>query len=115
MQHVQYLVLLALCLLVTLPLEVFLRAQVYRRTRRTVLVLTVLVLVFGLWDLLAVLAGWWSYNPEKTTGLVLFQVLPLEELCFFVVVPLCGLLAFEGVGAVLAQVPRRRQSGAQDG
>jgi lycopene cyclase domain-containing protein len=93
----QYLVLMGLCLLVTLPLEVVVGARVYRQPRRLVATLAVPVAVFVAWDVAAIAWGHWWYAPRYVTGWELPGHLPVEELAFFVVVPTCGLLTFEAV------------------
>ena len=102
-----YLVLMAACLLVTLPLELVLKARVYRRPRRWLAALVPVFLVFSLWDLVAIRRGHWTYNPRYTTGIELLD-LPLEELIFFVVVPTCALLTYQAVVRLLP-TPRRRE------
>jgi lycopene cyclase domain-containing protein len=54
------------------------------------------------WDVLAIRAGHWSYDPRQTTGLHVGNV-PIEELLFFVVIPTCSILALEAVRAVHAR------------
>lgn len=95
-----YLLLLAACALVTLPLELVLGARVYRRPRRWLLALLPVVVVFGGWDVYAISRGHWRYDAAQTTGVVLGN-LPLEELLFFVVIPTCALLTYEAVRRVL--------------
>ena len=107
MSHLQYLIVLALCVAITLPLEIVLGARVYRRPRPLVVALLAVAVVFSAWDVVAIAAGWWSYNPAYVTGWRLPAALPVEELAFFVVIPLCGLLSYEAVGRVLARLSRR--------
>lgn len=111
--HYQYLALLAGCLLITLPLELVLRARVYRRLRLLVWALLPVVLVFSVWDVIGIAREHWDYNPAYVTGIQLPFAMPLEELAFFVVIPICGLLTYEAVGQVLAYarrlVARRRE------
>jgi lycopene cyclase domain-containing protein len=97
----EYLLLMAACLLVTLPLEFRWRARVYRRPVRLLLALAPVV-VFLVWDAMAIARGHWSFDPERTSGVLLPGSVPLEELVFFLVVPLCGLLTYEAVGTVLS-------------
>ena len=100
MRHLAYLAVLAFCLLGTLPLEVWLGVRVYRRPRRLLLTLVPVVAVFIAWDLYAVSAGHWEFDPAQTLGLVLPGDVPVEELLFFLVVPTCAVLAFEAVRRV---------------
>jgi len=94
-----YLLVLAACLVGTAPLEVLLHTRVYARWRRLLLTLAPVLVVFTTWDVLAIRAGHWSYDPRQTTGLRLGNV-PIEELLFFVVIPTCSILSFEAVLAV---------------
>lgn len=109
MDRYQYLILMGLCLLITLPLELVLRARVYARPRRLLAALLPVVLVFCIWDVVGIVRGHWWYSDRYTTGILLPFAMPLEELVFFLVVPVCGLLTYGAVGTVLrlAAEPRR--------
>lgn len=100
--HGQYLILLAACLVVTLPLEIVVGARVYRRPRRLLIALMPVVVIFAVWDIVGIARGHWTYNPRYVTGVKLVAGMPLEELAFFVVVPICGLLTYGAVGRILA-------------
>lgn len=89
-----YLGVMAACLVVTLPLELVLRARVYRRWRRLLLTLVPVLAVFITWDVLAIRGHDWSYR--RLTGAKVGN-LPIEELVFFVVIPICSILTFEAV------------------
>ena len=99
MRHLAYVGVLAFCLLGTLPLELWLGVRVYRRRRRLLLTLLPVLVVFVAWDLYAVHAGHWTFDPAQTLGWVLGG-LPIEEVLFFLVVPICSVLAFEAVRTV---------------
>ncbi|MGK2929160.1 MAG: lycopene cyclase domain-containing protein [Acidimicrobiales bacterium] len=95
MDRFEYLALLGVCLAVTLPLEFVFRARVYRRPRRVVRAMAVPVAVFVVWDLIAIARGHWTFTPRYVTGWELPGDLPVEELAFFLVIPVCALLTFE--------------------
>jgi lycopene cyclase domain-containing protein len=100
-RHLTYLAVLAGALAAALWLEPILRVNVLRRWRRLLLTLLPVVVVFTAWDLAAVAAGHWTFDPAQTTGVRLPGRLPVEEVLFFVVVPVCAILGFEAVRAVL--------------
>jgi lycopene cyclase domain-containing protein len=100
-RHLTYLAVLAGCLAGALWLEPALRVGVLRQWRRLLLTLAPVVAIFVVWDLLAIAAGHWTFDPAQTIGLVLPGGLPLDELLFFVVVPICAILGFEAVRKVL--------------
>ena len=97
----QYLLLMAGCLIVTLPLEFVFGARVWRRPRRLLFALVPTVVVFTVWDIAAIAREHWSFNERYVTGIRLPGHLPIEELIFFFVIPICGLLTLEAVRRIL--------------
>ncbi|HEX5740013.1 MAG TPA: lycopene cyclase domain-containing protein [Pilimelia sp.] len=110
-EQLRYLAILAACLVLTLPLELALRARVYRRPRRLAYALAPVVVVFGAWDLVGTARGHWSFSPRHTLGLRIAG-LPVEEWLFFLVVPVCAVLTYEAVGVGLRLL--RRPAAARD-
>jgi len=105
LQPYSYLGVLAFILLTTLPLELYLGIRVWRRPRRLALTVAPVVAVFVLWDLYAISNEHWFFDPEQTTGIVLGGLLPIEELLFFVVVPIASIMTLEAVRVVRWQWP----------
>ncbi|TQS41555.1 lycopene cyclase domain-containing protein [Cryptosporangium phraense] len=99
MRHFSYLAVLVFIVIGSGWLEVFLRVQVYRRWKRLLLALTPAAVIFVVWDVLAIRAGHWTFDPHQMLGIELGP-LPLEELLFFLVVPVAAILAFEAVRKV---------------
>lgn len=81
-------------------LEIVVRTRVLRRWRRLLLALLPGVILFIGWDLYAIAAGHWTFDPERTSGVILPGDLPLEEALFFLIVPYAGILTLEAVRAV---------------
>lgn len=106
----QYLLLLGGCLLITLPLEFF-GDGVYRQPRRLLRAMLPVVAVFLVWDAIAIVLQVWHYNPRFISGINV-PFMPLEEMLFFIVIPLCGLLTYNVVTASLARMKRRRPGGS---
>jgi lycopene cyclase domain-containing protein len=97
---VTYLVLLVGCMVVTAPLELLLRVRVYARWRRLLLALVPELVVFLAWEVYAIGRGQWTFDPSQVLAVRLPGGLPLEELLFFLVVPVCAVLALEAVRKV---------------
>ena len=95
-----YLGVLVFIMLATGWLEIVLRTRVYRRWIRLLLSLMVPVTVFVIWDLYAIAEGHWGFDPDTTTGILLPGALPIEELLFFVVIPIASILSLEAVRSV---------------
>jgi len=99
MRELTYAAMLGFVVVATLPLELLLRTRVYRRLRRLGLTVLCVAPLFVVWDVYAVRAGHWSFDLSRTLGLVLPGALPLEEVLFFLVVPLASVLTLEAVRA----------------
>ena len=121
MGRFQYAALLLGCVVVTLPLEFVFRARVYRRFGRLVRAMVAPVMLLWAIDSMAMVRGLWSYSRRFTVGLVIPHKLPIEEIGFFVIVPICAILTFEAAanvysGKVVAPWDGRRRRGrAGDG
>ncbi|QGH71082.1 lycopene cyclase domain-containing protein [Pseudactinotalea sp. HY158] len=92
---------MGLCVAVTLPLEFLVGARVYRSPRRLATAVVPVLVLFGAWDVFAISRGHWTYSSRFVTG-VEVGTLPLEEIVFFVVIPICALLTYEAVRRLLA-------------
>jgi len=101
MARYQYLLLMGACVLVTLPLELYFGSRVWRRPRRLALSLLPAFALFVVWDIWATSTGTWDFNPRYTVGLTLPGGMAIEELVFFTVIPICGLLTLETVRGIL--------------
>jgi lycopene cyclase domain-containing protein len=109
----QYVALLLGCLLLTLPLEFVFHARVWRRPRRLAHALLPPLLLFGIWDVIATALGHWSFNDRYTTDVHLPANIPIEEMLFFVAIPICALLTLESVRYLLGDVGRAHQEGGE--
>ena len=81
-------------------LEIGLRTRVFRRWKRLLLALSIPFGIFVIWDVWAIASGHWSIDPDRTVGVVVFGIIPIEELIFFLVVPIASILSLEAVRSV---------------
>lgn len=112
-QKFQYLALLGLCLIGTLPLEFRFAARVWRRPKELFVAMLWPFVAFNVINEIAVNRELWRYATSFTTGIRLPRQYPIEEVVFFAVVPICGLLTFEAAtnvysGSVRSLLGRRR-------
>jgi lycopene cyclase domain-containing protein len=107
MDRWQYLIVLGACLLITAPLETF-GAGVYRQPVRLLRSVGPVALVFVVWDAIAIAGHVWTYNPRYISGIDVGFSIPVEELLFFIVIPVCGLLTYSAVSAIFAMLRGRR-------
>jgi lycopene cyclase domain-containing protein len=102
----QYLIVLGLCLAITAPLELF-GVGVWRQARRLARAVVPVAIAFLVWDAVAIAAGVWTYNGDYITGVHTPFRVPIEEVLFFVVIPLCALLTYNAVTTILDRARRR--------
>ena len=110
--HWSYVAMLVFCLVGTLPLVRAFRLRVLRQPGRLLLTVVVAGSPFLAWDLYATRAGHWRFDPAQTLPWRVVG-LPLEEIAFFVVIPLATVLTYEAVRTVRrrsrAGRPRQRR------
>jgi lycopene cyclase domain-containing protein len=113
--HWSYVAMLAFCLAGTLPLVPAFRLRVLRQPRRLLITVVAAGSPFLVWDLYATGAGHWRFDAAQTLP---WRVagLPLEEIAFFVVVPLASVLTYEAVRVARGRdrvLRRRPRAGAR--
>ena len=99
LQHWSYAAMLAFCLVGTLPLVPAFRLRVLRQPGRLALTVAAAGSPFLVWDLYATRAGHWRFDAQQTLP---WRVagLPVEEIAFFLVIPLVTVLTYEAVKVV---------------
>ena len=113
--HWSYVAMLAFCLVGTIPLVPAFRLDVLRQPRRLALTVLLAGTPFLLWDLWATHVGHWRFDPAQTLPWRVAGI-PLEEVAFFVVIPVVAVLTLEAVRVVRRQGGLRRpreRSGAR--
>ena len=110
-----YVAMLVFCLVGTLPLVPAFRLRVLRQPRRLLLTVLLAGTPFLLWDLGATRAGHWRFDADQTLPWHIAGI-PLEEVAFFVVIPLVAVLTYEAVRVARRRVrpadgPRHREAG----
>src|SRR5690606_11865209 len=68
MDSMRYVIILAACVVVTLPLEFVLGARVYRRPKLLIATLAPIAGVFLAWDLIATARGHWWFTDRYLLG-----------------------------------------------
>ncbi|MCU0666517.1 MAG: lycopene cyclase domain-containing protein [Candidatus Omnitrophica bacterium] len=79
-----------------LALSFYPRLGFYRNYRALVFSISLIVIIFGSWDVFAVWRNHWYFNPRAVWGIKIIN-LPLEEVLFFVVIPFCCIFTWEAL------------------
>jgi lycopene cyclase domain-containing protein len=82
--------------IVPLLLSFYPPLRFWRNFRALVFSLSILVVIFGAWDIFATWRAHWYFNPEGVFGINIIN-LPVEEWLFFIVVPFCCIFTWEAL------------------
>jgi lycopene cyclase domain-containing protein len=94
---------LALIVLTALPFLLKMNdpaLPLHRNKGKALIAMAVVAVPFIIWDVLVTAAGHWSFSPVYTLGIDIGN-LPMEEVLFFVVVPLASILVWDTIGWML--------------
>lgn len=100
MARFSYVAVLLFVILGTVWLEFVVHTRVYRRWRRLLLSIIPPALIFIVWDLYAISQNHWWFDTERITGVYFPGGLPLDEVLFFLIIPLAAILTLEAVRGV---------------
>ena len=97
MGHLAYLGVLLFIVCGTIWLEFAVRTRVLQRVRRLALAILPVAILFIAWDAYAISRGQWTFDRERVTGWHLPFDLPVEEVLFFIIIPVAAILTYEAV------------------
>ncbi|MCB0914770.1 MAG: lycopene cyclase domain-containing protein [Actinobacteria bacterium] len=100
MEKFSYLGVLLFVIVGTVWLELVVHTRVYRRWRRLLLAILPAAAIFVVWDLYAISREHWWFDPTRITGVYFPGSLPIDELLFFLIIPLAAILTLEAVRGV---------------
>jgi lycopene cyclase domain-containing protein len=100
MARFAYLAVLVFVIFGTLWLEFVVRTRVYRRWRRLLLSILPAAAIFVVWDLYAISENHWWFDTDRITGVYLPGGLPVDEVLFFLIIPIAAVLTLEAVRGV---------------
>ncbi|MDD5120570.1 MAG: lycopene cyclase domain-containing protein [Candidatus Omnitrophica bacterium] len=92
----KYMLVLVCSVIFPLILSFYPPLRFWRNLKTLLLVLSILVVVFGGWDVFATWRAHWYFNPEGVSGARLIN-LPIEEWLFFIVIPFCCIFTWEAL------------------
>ncbi len=81
-------------------LEIFLHVGVLKRVKRVFLTIAPIAALFIVWDLYAIHVGHWYFDLRQILGIYIPGRIPVEEIFFFLIVPLAAIMTIEAVRKV---------------
>ncbi len=70
------------------------RLQFSKKLKLFLLTDSLILFVYLVWDFWAVSKGSWFFDPNQILGIMIFGKLPIEEVLFFIIVPLMTVLTY---------------------
>ena len=100
MSHLSYVGVLVCIVMGSGWLEFFLRTHVLHRGWRFLLCIIPGLVLFICWDAYAIAQGHWFFDLQRLLGWEVIAGAPIDEVLFFIVVPLASVLTLEAVRSV---------------
>ena len=95
----KYMFVLILSGIVPFVLSFFPPLRLYKNMRALLYSITLILVIFGTWDVFATLRGHWYFNPAGVWELRVVN-LPIEEVLFFVIIPFCCIFTWEVINYI---------------
>lgn len=92
-----YLAVLFFVVVASFWLEIAFKVRVIVRMKRVLLSLLPISTGFLIWDAYAISQGHWFFDPKQVTGINGPFNIPIEEILFFLIIPMAVLMTLEGV------------------
>jgi len=92
----KYMLVLILSVIIPFVLSFYPPLKFYRNIKALFYSITLIVVIFGTWDIFATFRGHWYFNPSGVWSFIIIN-LPIEEVLFFVIIPFCCIFTWEAL------------------
>jgi lycopene cyclase domain-containing protein len=69
---------------------------------------SIVLAVYLFWDYWAIDKKIWSFDPGQTVGIKVLGIIPIEEVLFFIIVPLMTVITYLALINLIAKVKAKR-------
>ncbi len=97
MNHLEYLAVIAFVSLCAFGVNLGFRLRILRRWRELFLTQLSIVVIYLTWDTWAIAHKNWFFDTHQIINVDVLPKVPLEELLFFIVVPLTVILSYQAL------------------
>ena len=97
MAHLRYMAVLLFIALCGFDVNFFFKVKITRLWRAFLLTDICIVISYLLWDYWAIVKGNWYFDQRQILTIHLLPKVPLEELLFFIVVPLTTIITYQAL------------------
>lgn len=70
------------------------RLQFSKKLKLFLLTDSLILVIYLIWDFWAVSKGSWFFDPNQILGVMLLGKLPIEEVLFFIIVPMMSVITY---------------------
>ena len=92
MENLQYIYVLIFIAICAIGVNFGFRLQFSKKLKLFLLTDSLILVVYLIWDFWAVTKGSWYFDPDQILGIMILGKLPIEEVLFFIIVPLMTVL-----------------------
>ena len=106
MQHFQYSFVLIFVALCAIFVNTFFKLRISSQLKTFLKVDAVVLAIYLTWDAWAIHKRNWSFDPDQISKISLPGGIPLEEVAFFVIVPLMTILTYLALFKIVSRFKR---------
>lgn len=97
MTHLSYLAVIAFVTICALGINLGFGLRIGKRWRELILTESAIVIIYLSWDTWAIAKKNWFFDTHQIVNINVLPKVPLEELLFFIVVPLTIILSYQAL------------------
>ncbi len=97
MAHLSYLAVLAFVAVCAFGINLGFRLQIGKHWRELVVTQIAIIIIYLSWDTWAIARKSWFFDARQILNITVLPKVPLEELLFFVVVPVTTILSYQAL------------------
>jgi len=105
--HFTYLAVLAFIAVCAIVVNFLFRIRISRQWKTFLQVDLIIIALYGTWDIWAAARKAWYFDDRQVIGIKLFWLLPIEEILFFILVPLMVLISIQSLEKIVKWVRSR--------
>lgn len=94
MEHLHYSYVLIFISICAIGVNFGFKLQFSKKLKLFLLTDSLILVVYLIWDFWAVSKGSWFFDPNQILGIMILGKLPIEEVLFFIIVPLMSILTY---------------------
>ena len=94
MEHLHYSYVLIFISICAIGVNFGFKLRFSKKLKLFLLADALILVIYLIWDFWAVSKGSWFFDPDQILGVMLLGKLPIEEVLFFIIVPLMTVLTY---------------------